>query len=305
MDHLMRLLTVETGMGRRSKEFIFAEHVNNRFNNPISENINQQLQKEIGSEPPPVGNEDHIMSLSSTLCSAAVTGKFDEKIIEFILGTHQAATLLLFNASKKLSYCEIKAHLKLTYAVVVRLLQSIVEYMIVTKVQRSKIVSETDVFQFSLTFADMMRSIRYINIYNSNRRLENSVKDKNDTEIVDLHVISRERIKPLFATPHHLRNFKLSAIDQYMVGLYTCSAIFLPNTDNTCVSNVVKFRSRRLKESLSELLTLYYPFAGEINDNLHIECNDKGVYFIEARVNQTVYEFLCHPDDQKVRNTLA
>ena len=72
-----------------------------------------------------VGNEDHIMSFSSTLCSAAVTGKFDENIIELILGTHQAAALLLFNASKKLSYCEIKAHLKLTYAGVVRLLQSL------------------------------------------------------------------------------------------------------------------------------------------------------------------------------------
>ncbi|PWA63159.1 Cullin [Artemisia annua] len=101
---------------------------------------------------------------SSTRCSAALTGKFDEKIIEFILGTHQAAALLLFNASKKLSYCEIKAHLKLTYAGVVRLLQSLsfAEYMIVTKVRRSKIVSEIDVSQFSLTFVDMMRSIRYV-----------------------------------------------------------------------------------------------------------------------------------------------
>ncbi|GJV07807.1 stemmadenine O-acetyltransferase [Tanacetum coccineum] len=102
------------------------------------------------------------------------------------------------------------------------------------------------------------------------RRLENNVKDKNDTETVDLHIISRERIKPSFATPHHLRNFKLSAIDQYM-------------------------------ESLSGLLTGYYPFAGEINDNLHIECNDKGVYFIEARVNLTLHEFLRHPCDKKVR----
>lgn len=127
------------------------------------------------------------------------------------------------------------------------------------------------------------------------------MKDTNNTEIVDLHVISRERIKPSFATPHHLRTFKVSAIDQYMVGLYTCLVIFLPNADNTCVSNVVKFRSRHLKKSLSELLTRYYPFAGEINDNLHIECNDKGVYFIEARVNQTLHEFLRHPDDQKVR----
>lgn len=101
-------------------------------------------------------------------------------------------------------------------------------------------------------------------------------------ERVDLEVISAESIKPASPTPHHLRTVGLSLLDQYVVGLYTPVVLFLPNTDNTSVSNVVKVRSRRLKESLSMLLTQYYPFAGEVINNSHIECNDSGVYFVEA-----------------------
>ncbi|PWA59517.1 Cullin [Artemisia annua] len=49
----------------------------------------------------------------------------DVKTIELILGTYQAATLLLFNASEKLSYIEIKTQLNLADDDVVRLLQSL------------------------------------------------------------------------------------------------------------------------------------------------------------------------------------
>lgn len=48
------------------------------------------------------------------------------------------------------------------------------------------------------------------------------------------------------------------------------------------------------------LLTRYYPFAGEVINNSHIECNDSGVYFVEARVNHSLEEFLLQPDDHKV-----
>ncbi|GKG60048.1 vinorine synthase-like protein, partial [Tanacetum coccineum] len=56
-----------------------------------------------------------------------------------------------------------------------------------------------------------------------------------------------------------------------------------------------------LKESLSHILTQFYPIAGEVKDSLQSECNDKGVYYIEARVNQTLEDFLSYPDDEKVR----
>ncbi|PKI77046.1 hypothetical protein CRG98_002549 [Punica granatum] len=42
--------------------------------------------------------------------------------------------------------------------------------------------------------------------------------------------------------------------------------------------------SHRLKTSLSNTLTHFYPFAGRIRDNICIDCNDNGVEFLEARV---------------------
>ncbi|KAK9113528.1 hypothetical protein Syun_020325 [Stephania yunnanensis] len=39
-----------------------------------------------------------------------------------------------------------------------------------------------------------------------------------------------------------------------------------------------------LKSSLSQTLTLFYPLAGRIKDEYHIDCNDDGVKFVHARV---------------------
>ncbi|KAI3504016.1 hypothetical protein L1887_32560 [Cichorium endivia] len=130
------------------------------------------------------------------------------------------------------------------------------------------------------------------------------VKDENNTKLVDLEIISTGNIKPAYPTPDHLRTFNLSIIDQLFFDSDTPTILFLPNTDNIRLSDVITIRSGRLKESLSELLTLYYPFAGEIMDNFHIECNDRGVYFVEARVNQTLEEFLHQPDDEKVKELI-
>nr|GEV02965.1 cullin-1-like [Tanacetum cinerariifolium] len=97
-----------------------------------------------------------------SLGTCNVNGKFDQKTIELILGTYQAAALLLFNASEKLSYSEIKSQLNLADDDVVRLLQSLAcaKYKILTKVPSSRTVSNTDVLQFNSKFTDRMRRIR-------------------------------------------------------------------------------------------------------------------------------------------------
>ncbi|KAI7737852.1 hypothetical protein M8C21_002979 [Ambrosia artemisiifolia] len=63
-------------------------------------------------------------------------------------------------------------------------------------------------------------------------------------------------------------------------------------------------RSKRLKEALSKILTQFYPLAGKFKDNTQIVCNDEGIYYAEARVKQKLQDFLCHPDDEKVRELL-
>ncbi|KAI3773127.1 hypothetical protein L6452_04326 [Arctium lappa] len=97
-----------------------------------------------------------------SLGTCNVNGKFDQKTIELILGTYQAAALLLFNASDRLSYSDIKTQLNLADEDVVRLLQSLscAKYKILTKEPSTKTVSETDHFQFNSKFTDRMRRIR-------------------------------------------------------------------------------------------------------------------------------------------------
>ena len=69
---------------------------------------------------------------------------------------------MLFNASDRLSYSDIKTQLNLADEDVVRLLQSLscAKYKILTKEPSSKTVSETDHFQFNSKFTDRMRRIR-------------------------------------------------------------------------------------------------------------------------------------------------
>ncbi|XP_071719035.1 cullin-1-like [Rutidosis leptorrhynchoides] len=97
-----------------------------------------------------------------SLGTCNVNGKFDQKTIELILGTYQAAVLLLFNGSERLSYSDIKQQLNLADEDLVRLLQSLscAKYKILTKEPVSKTVSDTDYFQFNSKFTDRMRRIR-------------------------------------------------------------------------------------------------------------------------------------------------
>ncbi|CAI9100076.1 OLC1v1037001C1 [Oldenlandia corymbosa var. corymbosa] len=94
-----------------------------------------------------------------------INGKFDAKPVELILSTYQAAALLLFNASDRLSYQEIKAQLNLPDEDVVRTLHSLscVKYKILNKEPGNKTISPTDVFEFNSKFTDKMRRIRIPN----------------------------------------------------------------------------------------------------------------------------------------------
>ncbi|XP_071690664.1 epi-neemfruitin B 7-O-acetyltransferse L7AT-like [Rutidosis leptorrhynchoides] len=128
----------------------------------------------------------------------------------------------------------------------------------------------------------------------------NDTKSENYTaKNVNLEIISRETIKPASPTPQHLRIFNLSLIDQILFDSYIPIIIFIPNSNNASITDIISKRSKHLKETLSKLLCQFYPFAGQVKDMLHIECNDKGVNYIEARIDQTLEEFLCHPDVEK------
>ncbi|KAL4271670.1 hypothetical protein GQ457_13G029180 [Hibiscus cannabinus] len=98
---------------------------------------------------------------------------------------------------------------------------------------------------------------------------------------MDVKIMSREVIKPSSPTPHHLRNHKLSILDQIEVkeSIYTPFLLFYSLTPQESVK-----KSDILKQSLSKTLTLFYPFAGRLKDWFSIDCNDAGVIYTEAQV---------------------
>ncbi|KAG6428145.1 hypothetical protein SASPL_112394 [Salvia splendens] len=97
-----------------------------------------------------------------SLGTCNINGKFEQKTIELIVTTYQAAALLLFNASDRLSYQEIMTQLNLSDDDVVRLLHSLscAKYKILTKEPSTKTISPTDVFEFNSKFTDKMRRIK-------------------------------------------------------------------------------------------------------------------------------------------------
>ncbi|XP_015088547.1 cullin-1-like isoform X2 [Solanum pennellii] len=97
-----------------------------------------------------------------SLGTCNINGKFDSKTIELILGTYQAAVLLLFNSSDRLSYSEIKSQLNLADDDLIRLLQSLscAKYKILIKEPSNRTVSSSDHFEFNSKFTDRMRRIR-------------------------------------------------------------------------------------------------------------------------------------------------
>ncbi|KAH9751456.1 hypothetical protein WN944_006341 [Citrus x changshan-huyou] len=115
---------------------------------------------------------------------------------------------------------------------------------------------------------------------------------------LEVQVLTRENIKPLYPTPHHLRNFKLSLMDQITFPIYVCT-IFLYKADGSVKSYQI---SQRLKSSLSKTLTKFYPFAGRLKDDFSIVCNDQGAEYVEALANGFLSEYLQKPDQKLLRD---
>lgn len=68
-------------------------------------------------------------------------------------------------------------------------------------------------------------------------------------------------------------------------------------TSPTDIHRMISKRLQLLKQSLLETLARFHQFAGKLNDdNLSVDCKDKGIYFVESRVDSPLNEFLNQPD---------
>ncbi|XP_027363161.1 vinorine synthase-like [Abrus precatorius] len=114
---------------------------------------------------------------------------------------------------------------------------------------------------------------------------------------MEVEIISTQLIKPSCPTPTHPKTHNLSIIDQFMPSIYIPMVLFYPADHiipSTIDSNITQQRLKQLKESLSQVLTQFYPFAGRIKDKITIDCNDEGVYYTEAKVSCSLVEFFNH-----------
>lgn len=114
--------------------------------------------------------------------------------------------------------------------------------------------------------------------------------------------MSVEIIKPSSPTPKCLRTLHLSVVDYLMQPVYTYACLFYTNDPSIPREET----TQKLKTSLSETLTSFYPFAGRVND-LAVDCNDEGAIFIEATLgNSTLSSFLSSPapDSNEIQQTL-
>ena len=99
---------------------------------------------------------------------------------------------------------------------------------------------------------------------------------------VDVEIISNEIIKPSSPTPDHLRHYQLSFLDQLCPKAYSPLVFFYElNIGDHDINEI----SNKIETSLSEVLTLFYPLAGRLNNDRFVDCNDEGVSFSVARVN--------------------
>lgn len=113
--------------------------------------------------------------------------------------------------------------------------------------------------------------------------------------IRNIQVTSDEIILPSSPTPPPLRNLKLSLLDQISPSNYTPIIFFYAAVEDPGADRFSG--SRQLKKSLSEILTLFYPFAGTLStEGYSVDCNDKGVEYSEARVDCKLLEVVESPD---------
>ncbi|XP_047166909.1 stemmadenine O-acetyltransferase-like [Vigna umbellata] len=112
--------------------------------------------------------------------------------------------------------------------------------------------------------------------------------------MLEVEVISKEIIKPSSPTKDHVRHYQLSFLDQVSPMVYNPIVLFY-SCDGITQFNRTTI-SEKLKKSLSDVLTHFYPLAGRVNGNsTFVNCYDEGVPYLEARVKCKVVDVIRKP----------
>ncbi|KAM3270455.1 acyltransferase Pun1 [Capsicum chacoense] len=107
---------------------------------------------------------------------------------------------------------------------------------------------------------------------------------------------SRKLIKPSSPTPLTQKWHKFSLIEQAQTHSYAPLGHFYSKSQLGELSNQPTKISKLLENSLAKNLASYYPYAGTMKDNATIDCNDKGVEFLNVHIDAPMSEVLNHQD---------
>lgn len=118
--------------------------------------------------------------------------------------------------------------------------------------------------------------------------------------ILEVKAISKQNIKPSTLTPPDLKTFQLSGIDQTSPPV-PVSLVFFYSAKDVEENEI---RISHLKQSLSEVLSRFYPLVGRIDGNDTIDCTDEGINFFEAQVKAQLREVINNPEADQLRQLL-
>ncbi|XP_021809636.1 vinorine synthase-like [Prunus avium] len=116
-----------------------------------------------------------------------------------------------------------------------------------------------------------------------------------------IEIVSKDYCKPSIPTPHHLKSYRLSLLDQLSPIVYVPVVLFYSAPENIDDDTTIFYK---LKKSLSETLTCFYPLAGRIEGNTSVDCEDVDVVFTRARANIQLSDILKSPDMNLVQQLL-
>ncbi|XP_071716817.1 limonoid 21-O-acetyltransferse-like [Rutidosis leptorrhynchoides] len=106
---------------------------------------------------------------------------------------------------------------------------------------------------------------------------------------MEVKIQSTQIIKPSKSTPENLSKYNLSLFDQLSASSYINLVLYYKSSNEINISDT----RGQLVNSLSKVLTLFYPLAGRIAENgLEVDCKDQGVKYLETQVNIKMDDFL-------------
>ncbi|KAH6795265.1 hypothetical protein C2S52_005742 [Perilla frutescens var. hirtella] len=116
-------------------------------------------------------------------------------------------------------------------------------------------------------------------------------------------VVSRKLVKPRTPTPQNLKNYNISFMDELNPTMNVNAILYYQPDHDTNTTN--ETLTKRLEESLAEILPHFYPFAGRYIKKDHlVDCSDQGAEIVAANVELELRQIIHNPSPKELNDLL-